>query len=362
MAKILITGGTGSLGAALVRRWNKEHEITILSRNPHRQLELAEKFGLSSGSFVLGDICDYETVRRACVGQDILIHAAALKTVGQGEDNPEEYLRVNIWGTQVVARAWRDTYGVSDLVAMRPAPMLPRKALYINSDKAVAPVNLYGISKAAGEKVFLAYGFSSIRYGNVVDSEGSFVHKWREQLERGEAITVRRPEPTRFFVAMEQAVDLVEEALRLMSIPDLGFSGPATKTLQAFGPGLELQGVFVPHSLKSFSVWDVVDEMTEGEYIHDEFGAGEVAVGECIYEDLGPGEVAGGECIYEDLGPGEKQHEVLLGEQEVLGYEGEALGLVRVGRAADGRSAQGWLGSTGADRMGGSEVLAEVGL
>ena len=323
MAKILITGGTGSLGAALVRRWNKEHEITILSRNPHRQLELAEKFGLSSGSFVLGDICDYETVRRACVGQDILIHAAALKTVGQGEDNPEEYLRVNTWGTQVVARAWRDTYGVSDLVAMRPAPMLPRKALYINSDKAVAPVNLYGISKAAGEKVFLSHGFSSIRYGNVVASEGSFVHKWREQLERGEAITVRRPEPTRFFVGMEQVVDLVEEALRLMIEP-YGLSDEGIK------------GVFMPRSLKAFSVWDVAKAMIKG----DEF-----------------------KCIYKNLRMGEKQHEVLLAEDEGWVEVGMMMGVVKSGDYGHGSGGR-VVTSEYTLKMTGEEVLeaVEVGI
>lgn len=285
--RILITGGTGSLGTALVERWHKSNDLTILSRNPHRQIELADKFGLSPGQFVLADICDYEAVKWACSGQDILIHAAALKIVSQGEQQPVEYHRVNTLGAQVVARAWIDTRREPhpDTLAK---PYDPRHALYINSDKAVAPINQYGICKAAGERAFITSGLSSIRYGNVVESQGSFIHKWKRQIKVTGKVTLRRPEPTRFFLSINQAIDLIEDALHLMRH--------------------DINGVFVPHSLKVFSVYDV---------------AGALFPPMNSFESI---------ANFEPLQPGEKQHEGLLAEGEKATRVSDLLSLVESGR------------------------------
>lgn len=276
---ILITGGTGSLGQALVAKWHKDNQLTILSRNPHKQSEVAEKYELLPDCFVLADICDYEAVKRACADQDIMIHAAALKVVSQGEANPDEYMRVNCLGTQTVIRAWKDTHG--------PPPYKPRSALYINSDKSVAPINLYGITKAIGERLFINAGFSSLRYGNVVESQGSFIHRWQAQIAKGQKITLRQPEPTRFFVSMAQAIDLIEDALFLMKYGN--------------------NGVFVPYALGSFSVHDVARALYPWSDI------------ESIAD-------------FEPLQPGEKQHEVLIiSEGEYIKPVSGQLALVKWG-------------------------------
>lgn len=313
MSKILITGGTGSLGRALIAKWKDTHDLTILSRNPHRQAEVRDRFGLDPSQFVLTDICDYEAVLNACIGQDILIHAAALKVVSQGEQFPDEYHRVNVVGSQVVARAWMDAIWTTrhkngDLI---PAALEPRIALYINSDKAVQPINTYGLTKAMGEKIFIKSGFSSLRYGNVVASEGSFIHRWKALLEKGKPIPVRYPPPTRFFLTFAQALDLVDQSLNAIN---RGFSG-----------------VFVPDNLKSFSILEVAQALTN-----------EVNI-----------------CQSENLEPGEKQHEILVGEGEVPRHIGG--GLCQVVPGWENYDNFPYWSKT-ARRMSGAEVLAALGV
>lgn len=244
--KILITGGTGSLGSELAEKWyNRGDEITILSRDPHKQAALAEK--LPGAVFILSDICNYSEVKRACEKQDILIHAAAIKQVDIGEYHPVEFARVNVAGTAVVANAWHETHKENE-----------GKALLISSDKACCALNAYGASKKLSESIFRKFDYSVIRYGNVVDTKGSFLKKW----EKSETITVRTPEPTRFFLILKDAIALIEDALKI-----------------------EHDGIFVPHSLKAFSVWDVAK----------------------VFDD---------DTKFESLLPYEKQHEVLLADGE----------------------------------------------
>ena len=106
--RILITGGTGSLGTALVARWKENHELTILSRNPHNQATL--KRLAPNVAFFLSDICDKGEVKGACEGQDWLVHTAALKQVDVGEFHPSEFFRVNTFGSKVVSEAWAETH------------------------------------------------------------------------------------------------------------------------------------------------------------------------------------------------------------------------------------------------------------
>jgi len=306
MNKILITGGTGSLGQALVARYKDRYDLTVLSRNPHRQQQLQEQFDLPPSVFVLADVCDYEAVYQACLGKDILIHAAALKVVSLGEQFPSEYYRVNAVGSQVVARAWAATNHTEDSYGK---PHIPRRALYINSDKSVSPINTYGCSKRCGEAAFISLGFSSIRYGNVVESQGSFIHKWGEALKKGNPIQVRNPNPTRFFLSIAEAMDLIDDALLTMESQN---------------------GVFVPHSLPRFDIHAVATAITD-------------AVNICNAP----------------LQPGEKQHEILIQEGEVTKMVSDKLAIVSPGRTSESVA---MYNSQTAFRMTGQEVLDRLGI
>lgn len=248
---ILITGGTGSLGSALARHWYTKHNITILSREIHKQEAL--KAELPGAVFHLADICDYAKVRRACEGQDVLIHAAALKHVMAGETNPAEYARVNVFGSEVATRAWRDENGQYAGEG---------KVILVSTDKAPSSANTYGASKFIAERLFLSHGFSVIRYGNVVGSNGSFLPLWQKRIEQGLPVKVRTPAPTRFALTIAQAIDLIEDALTQPQ----GF-------------------IYAPHSLPAFKISDVAESL-------------------------------GAKVEYEPLLPGEKQDEVLIAERE----------------------------------------------
>jgi UDP-N-acetylglucosamine 4,6-dehydratase/5-epimerase len=256
---ILITGGTGSLGSELVKKYSKNNSVTALSRDPHKQTALREI--VPNANFVLGDICDYNkiysTLKRYNIG--VVIHTAALKQVNVGEDQVKEFVRVNIDGADIVARACRNAEVT--------------KVLFISSDKAVLPINLYGKTKAVGEDIYRSHGYSVLRYGNVVDSRGSFIHVWKDLIASGEDILIRHPFPTRFFLKMSDAIDLVENALTHFVM---------------FGD----DGLFVPSHLESFNLKDFADAM--------------------VYMGIiTPDRIAASHLL-----PGEKQHEILISEHE----------------------------------------------
>lgn len=312
--KILITGGTGSLGQALISFWHGKHELKILSRNPHKQQMVQAKFGLNPSAFVLVDICDYEAVRAACIGQDILIHAAALKIVSQGEQYPVEYHRVNAIGSQVVARAWADTHYTRP-PDNGPMPKLPRKAIYINSDKAVAPINHYGATKKIGEDFFISRGFSSIRYGNVVESDGSFIHKWVELAEKGRPIPVRFPHPTRYFLSMIDAIGSIEDSLSAIDLVG--------------------NGIFVPNDLSAFDIYQVAQAFTHPHNICER-----------------------------ELEPGEKRHESIIAPGEIIENTGlDGLSRVCPGWSSDpGKYPPALTSSEYAPHLKGDEVLRHLGV
>jgi len=295
--KILITGGTGSLGQALVARWHKTHTLTILSRNPHKQQALQEKYHLDPSAFILADIGNSSgQLLAACANQDMLIHAAALKTVAQGETHPSEYLRVNAIGSEIVAQAWAIIHPDN------------RMALYINSDKAVSPINHYGVTKKIGEKAFVSRGFSSIRYGNVVMSEGSFIHKWQMAQSKGLPIKVRIPYPTRFLLSFDQALEIIDATINVMA---------KGRT-----------GIFVPNNPAAFDINDVALALTDPVNI-----------------------------CYEMLQSGEKQHEVLIDEGETIEVINEIISGVTPGRSD---TIPDYLCSATAVRLTGSEVLSRL--
>lgn len=274
MKNVLITGGTGSLGSALVATWYEKYNITVLSRDPHKQHRLSVNF--PDIKFILADICDKEAVEWACHGQDILIHAAALKQVNFGQLFPAEFHRVNVLGTNNISEAWEKTHQKAE-----PG----RQAVFISTDKAVQPINTYGKTKAVAEDIALNANFSVLRYGNVVDSAGSFLQVWRNQRAQGQPIKVRQPSPTRFALTLTDAVQLVDDVLEVAD-PE----GPA---------------IYIPHSLSAFSVADV-------------------AAAYAMDFDLEP------------LLPGEKQHEILLAAGEYADTVGDRIARVSLGYNPDG--------------------------
>jgi UDP-N-acetylglucosamine 4,6-dehydratase (inverting) len=210
-ATILLTGGTGSFGNAFVeyalRNWPRA-TVRVFSRDELKQYEMTERFGHADLlRFFIGDVRDRNRLVRAMQGADIVVHAAAMKQVPACEYNPFEAIQTNVIGVQNVVDAAIDA-GVERVVAL-------------STDKAVNPVNLYGATKLCAEKIVVqgnAYAarsrtrLSCVRYGNVVGSRGSVVPLFRRQREEGR-LTVTDPRMTRFWITLEEAVDLVVFAL-----------------------------------------------------------------------------------------------------------------------------------------------------
>lgn len=211
---LLITGGTGSLGKALTRQILKHHQgikrLVIYSRDEQKQYEMAQEFPLQKYPqirFFIGDVRDYERLKRAMRGIDYVIHAAAMKHVPIAEYNPMECVKTNIMGAENVINASLETT-VTRVVAL-------------STDKAAAPINLYGATKLASDKLFVAANnikgtnpivFSVVRYGNVMGSNGSvipyFLKKSKERV-----LTITDPTMTRFNISLQGGVDMVLYAL-----------------------------------------------------------------------------------------------------------------------------------------------------
>lgn len=212
--RILISGGTGSLGHALVRHYltsSKDTQIVVLSRDELKQSVMRETFPDARLDFFLGDVRDLQRLELAFrAGIDTVIHAAALKRVDSVCHDPDEVLKTNIEGSRNVLHAARGRV---------------KRVLLVSSDKACHPANAYGVSKAMAEHLttsFNVYGYpagtmsSVIRYGNVLGSRGSVVHTWREQYRKGLPLTLTHPDMTRFVITMPQAVAAIEWALGRM--------------------------------------------------------------------------------------------------------------------------------------------------
>lgn len=214
-SSILITGGTGSLGKALVSNLLSNHKvrrIVIFSRDELKQLQMREEFNNDSRlRWFLGDIRDVERLKRAFHGVDYVLHAAALKQVDTGEYNPMEFIKTNVLGSQNVIDASIDA-GVKRVVAL-------------STDKASSPINLYGATKLTADKLFVAannyshsYGttFSVVRYGNVMGSRGSVIPYWKSLADAGQPLPITDLRMTRFWISIEQAVQFVVDSLEIM--------------------------------------------------------------------------------------------------------------------------------------------------
>tara|TARA_R110002167_G_scaffold65782_5_gene186147 strand:- start:1456 stop:2427 length:972 start_codon:yes stop_codon:yes gene_type:complete len=203
---ILITGGTGSLGQALIKRLKHSNKIIVYSRDEGKQALI---FGDNPEIIcVIGDIRDYDklnvTLKRHKV--DYIIHTAALKRIDDMEFHPDECVKTNIAGSENVARAALENN--------------VKKCILVSTDKACQPVNVYGSSKFIAERIFTNYDFyststifSSVRYGNVIASRGSFIPLWLDMIKKGKTLRVTSEDMTRFLFTLDDAVEAVLGAL-----------------------------------------------------------------------------------------------------------------------------------------------------
>ena len=212
---ILITGGSGSLGKALVRRLLDETDvrrIAIYSRDELKQFHMRSEFEDDSRlRWFIGDIRDKDRLVRAMHGVDYVVHAAALKQVDTGEYNPMEFIKTNVLGSQNVIEASIDAR-VSKVVAL-------------STDKASSPINLYGATKLTADKLFVAannysqsYGtfFCVVRYGNVMGSRGSVIPFFQNLVAEGKPLPITDIRMTRFWISIEDAVKFVLDSFELM--------------------------------------------------------------------------------------------------------------------------------------------------
>jgi len=209
--KVLITGGTGSLGKALTKKLLETGVsiIRIYSRDEWKQSQMRAELTDDRLRFFIGDVRDKERLSRAMEDIDIVIHAAALKQVPSAEYNPFEAVKTNVYGTQNVLESCLDN-GV-------------KIAVGIGTDKAVSPLNTYGATKLLMERLFISANFWKgdkdikficVRYGNVLGSRGSIVPIFVNQIKSGGKITVTDPNMTRFSITMDQALNLIFRAIK----------------------------------------------------------------------------------------------------------------------------------------------------
>jgi len=207
---LLITGGTGSFGNAVLRRFldSDIKEIRIFSRDEKKQDDMRKKFNSDKLKFYIGDVRDYQSVSNCMRGVDYIFHAAALKQVPSCEFYPLEAVKTNVLGTENVLEAAMN-HGV-------------QKVVCLSTDKAVYPINAMGISKAMMEKVIVAKSrntptgmtICTTRYGNVMASRGSVIPLFCRQIIEGSALTVTDPSMTRFMMTLDDAVNLVLHAFK----------------------------------------------------------------------------------------------------------------------------------------------------
>lgn len=203
---LMITGGTGSFGNAVLKRFltTDVREIRIFSRDEKKQEEIRIALNNNKLKFYIGDVRDYDSIYQAMKGVDYVFHAAALKQVPSCEFYPMEAFRTNVMGTENVMKA-----ATANNV---------KRVVVLSTDKAVYPINAMGISKAMAEKLMVAKSrmqgvtetvFCATRYGNVMASRGSVIPLFVSQLKEGKPLTITDPNMTRFLMSLEDSVDLV---------------------------------------------------------------------------------------------------------------------------------------------------------
>lgn len=238
---LLITGGTGSFGNAVLEKflYTGIKEIRILSRDEKKQEDMRKKYNHEKLKFYIGDVRDYNSIEGAFIGVDYVFHAAALKQVPSCEFYPIEAVKTNILGSDNVISACVKN-GV-------------KKAIFLSTDKAAYPINAMGMSKALMEKNVVARSrqlrandtvLCLTRYGNVMASRGSVIPLFLDQIAEGKPITITNPDMTRFMMTLEDAVDLVLYAFEHGQQGDLFVQKAPAATIDTLAKAvLELKGV-----------------------------------------------------------------------------------------------------------------------
>ena len=232
--QILITGGTGSFGKAFLSKiLNKFPQLTrvvIYSRDELKQWELKLQYPQSKYPqirFFLGDVRDKNRLKAALEGIDVVVHAAALKQVPAAEYNPMEFIKTNVIGSDNIVQASLESN--------------VKKVIALSTDKAAAPVNLYGATKLCADKLFIAANnikgnrditFSVVRYGNVMGSRGSVIPLFLDQIKQNKDLTVTDPKMTRFLMSLDDSVDLVLHAFENADQGDIFVQKAPASTVQ----------------------------------------------------------------------------------------------------------------------------------
>ena len=233
---LLITGGTGSFGNAVLKRFlNSDFaEIRVFSRDEKKQEDMRIRLNNDKVKFYIGDVRDYDSVHDAMRGVDSVFHAAALKQVPSCEFYPMEAIKTNVVGAENVMRA-----AIAHEV---------KRCVVLSTDKAVYPINAMGISKAMMEKVMVAKSrlcdpgktvLSATRYGNVMASRGSVIPLFLDQLQKGKPLTLTDPNMTRFLMSLEESVDLVLYAFEHAQPGDIFVQKAPASTIGDLAQGLQ---------------------------------------------------------------------------------------------------------------------------
>ncbi|NLM25269.1 MAG: polysaccharide biosynthesis protein, partial [Firmicutes bacterium] len=267
---LLITGGTGSFGNAVMKRFldTDIKEIRIFSRDEKKQDDMRRQYKNDKLKFYIGDVRDLQSIRNAMHGADYVFHAAALKQVPSCEFFPLEAVKTNVLGTDNVLTAAIE-YGV-------------RKVICLSTDKAAYPINAMGMSKALMEKVIIAKSrtvdpqktlICCTRYGNVMASRGSVIPLFIEQIKNGQPLTVTNPNMTRFLMSLDEAVELVIFAFQNAEAGDILVQKSPASTIgdlaqaikELFHAGNEIKIIGIRHGEKRYETL-----LTKEEYIKAE--------------------------------------------------------------------------------------------
>ena len=266
---LMITGGTGSFGNAVLRRFLDSglSEMRILSRDEKKQDDMRRRYNDPKLKFYVGDVRDYRSVLNAMRGVDFVFHAAALKQVPSCEFHPMEALKTNVLGTENVLEAAIEAE--------------VKRVICLSTDKAVYPINAMGISKAMMEKVAVAKSRNSAgtticvtRYGNVMASRGSVIPLFVQQIRSGEPISLTDPEMTRFMMTLDDAVDLVMYAFErgnpgdvfVQKAPSATIAVLARALIELLGvPNQEINIIGTRHGEKLYEVLLSREEMASAE-------------------------------------------------------------------------------------------------
>jgi UDP-N-acetylglucosamine 4,6-dehydratase len=270
---LLITGGTGSFGNAVLNRFLKtDHfsEIRIFSRDEKKQDDMRNLLNNEKLKFYIGDVRDYNSVEKAMRGVDYVFHAAALKQVPSCEFFPIEATKTNVFGTQNVI----DAAGVNKV----------KKVICLSTDKAAYPINAMGISKALMEKVAIAAARNLkdttvclTRYGNVMASRGSVIPLFLKQLQEGADLTITDPNMTRFLMSLDEAVELVLFAFEHGNSGDLFVNKAPASTIgdlakamkELFKADNDIKIIGTRHGEKLYETLCTREEMVKAEDMGD---------------------------------------------------------------------------------------------